>query len=80
MRQWLLTASALAGLSKRRNPMADTAGVKAPRSFKSAEKPVSLYPLSFKQAVVALLQVGPVDNNGPAKAASDLEPQSTSSD
>ena len=80
MRQWLLTAAASAARSKGRISMADTAGAKAPRPFSSAEKPGSLYPLSFKQAVVALLQVGPVDNAGAAKAASESEPQSTRSD
>ena len=30
------------------------------RPFKSAEKPVSLHPLSYKQALQALLQVGPL--------------------
>lgn len=37
-----------------------TSHSRKPRPFKSAEKPVSLYPLSYKQALEALLQVGPV--------------------
>jgi len=42
-----------------------TSHSRKPRPFKSAEKPVSLYPLSYKQAVEALLQVGPVKADGP---------------
>ena len=50
--------------------MSQSETVRPPRPFKSAEKPVSLHPLSFKQAVIALLQVGPIDR--------DAEPQSKS--
>ncbi len=39
--------------------------------MKSAEKPVSLHPLSFKQAIVALLQVGPVDTDAPSDPPSE---------
>ena len=45
--------------------MSRTEGKKQPRPFKSAEKPISLHPLSFKQAVTALLQVGPLDHETP---------------
>lgn len=41
-------------------------GRQKPRQFKSAEKPLSLHPLSFKEALVALLQVGPVDLDRPS--------------
>lgn len=47
--------------------MSRTDGKKTPRPFKSAEKPVSLHPLSFKDAVVALLQVGRLDDDPPSK-------------
>lgn len=43
--------------------MSQSDNVRPPRPFKSAEKPVSLHPLSFKQAVIALLQVGPADRD-----------------
>ena len=43
--------------------MSQSDTVRPPRPFKSAEKPVSLHPLSFKQAVIALLQVGPIDRD-----------------
>ena len=43
--------------------MSRTDEKKPPRPFKSAEKPVSLHPLSFKEAVVALLQVGRLDDD-----------------
>lgn len=39
--------------------MAVTPGRRATRTHKSAEKPVSLYPLSFKQAVECLLKIKP---------------------
>jgi len=44
----------------------NTQGQKKPRQFKSAEKPLSLHPLSFKEALVALLQVGPVELDRPS--------------
>lgn len=44
-----------------------TSHSRKPRPFKSAEKPVSLYPLSYKQALQALLQVGPVTVDPPAE-------------
>ena len=50
------------------NPVPETGPAKPARPFKSAEKPVSLYPLSFKQAVVALLQLGPIPADLPAKS------------
>ena len=50
--------------------MSQSDTVRPPRPFKSAEKPVSLHPLSFKQAVIALLRVGRIDR--------DAEPRSTS--
>lgn len=53
--------------------MSQTEGKKSPRPFKSAEKPVSLYPLSFKQAVIALLQLDPPQAS-PAPA-DDLTPK-----
>lgn len=40
-----------------------------PRPFKSAEKPVSLYPLSYKQALEALLQTGPLGADAPTGQA-----------
>lgn len=46
-----------------------TSHSRKPRSFKSAEKPVSLYPLSYKQALQALLQVGPIPVDPPADQA-----------
>ena len=45
--------------------MPRTDGKKPPRPFKSAEKPISLHPLSFKQAVTALLLVGPLEDDTP---------------
>lgn len=39
----------------------DVQGQPRPRQFQSAEKPISLHPLSFKQALVALLQIGRID-------------------
>ena len=47
-------------MRRKSTPVPETGASKPARPFKSAEKPVSLYPLSFKQAVVALLQVGPM--------------------
>lgn len=43
-----------------------TSHSRKPRTFKSAEKPVSLHPLSYKQAVEALLLVGPLSAEPPA--------------
>jgi hypothetical protein len=62
-----------------------TSHSRKPRPFKSAEKPVSLYPLSYKQALEALLQVGPVsvdppaDPGAPDPAASDSKTDLTGS-
>lgn len=47
------------------------------RTFKSAEKPVSLHPLSLKQALEALLQVGPF---GPDRAAKRPQTDPTADD
>ena len=76
----LLTAVAQEGRSGDRSDMSESTGTKAPRPLKSAEKPVSLYPLSFKQAIVALLQVGPIGNDAPSEEAPDTDPQTTGSD
>ena len=55
-------------MSRKPTPVPEAGTAKPARPFKSAEKPVSLYPLSFKQAVVALLQVGPIPGDVPTKA------------
>lgn len=56
----LLTAASAGGGDRRAGVAGPaTRDRKAPRPFKSAEKPISLHPLSFKQALVALLQIGP---------------------
>lgn len=46
-----------------------TSQTRKQRPFKSAEKPVSLHPLSYKQALEALLQIGPVSVDPPADQA-----------
>ena len=74
MHSRLLTAGAQDSRARDRITMSETAGAKAPRPIKSAEKPVSLHPLSFKQAIVALLQVGPVDTDAPSETAPETAP------
>lgn len=54
-------------MPRKPTPEPEAGAAKPARPFKSAEKPVSLYPLSFKQAVVALLQIGPIAGDSLSK-------------